>query len=56
MLKFWMPAINFLRFKGITNPEEKREAITQTFYRDVSGNAYGRARQGISFGNNTYGH
>src|SRR4030065_633478 len=27
----------FLALKGITDPEEKREAITQTFYRDVFG-------------------
>jgi len=27
----------FSALKGITNPEEKREAITQTFYRDVFG-------------------
>jgi GMP synthase (glutamine-hydrolysing) len=27
----------FSAFKGITDPEEKREAVTQTFYRDVFG-------------------
>jgi GMP synthase (glutamine-hydrolysing) len=27
----------FAALKGITNPEEKREAITQTFYREVFG-------------------
>ena len=27
----------FSVFKGITDPEEKREAVTQTFYRDVFG-------------------
>ncbi len=27
----------FAALKGITNPEEKREAITQTFYRNVFG-------------------
>ena len=27
----------FAAFKGITDPEEKREAVTQTFYRDVFG-------------------
>jgi len=27
----------FSALKGITNPEEKREAITQTFYKDVFG-------------------
>jgi GMP synthase (glutamine-hydrolysing) len=27
----------FTALKGITNPEEKREAITQTFYRNVFG-------------------
>jgi GMP synthase (glutamine-hydrolysing) len=27
----------FLAFKGITDPEEKREAVTQTFYRDIFG-------------------
>jgi GMP synthase (glutamine-hydrolysing) len=27
----------FAGLKGITNPEEKREAITQTFYRNVFG-------------------
>lgn len=29
----------FSAFKGITDPEEKREAVTQTFYRDVFGRA-----------------
>lgn len=28
----------FAALKGITDPEEKREAITQTFYKDVFGN------------------
>ncbi|NQT94966.1 MAG: ExsB family transcriptional regulator, partial [Candidatus Omnitrophica bacterium] len=27
----------FNAFKGITDPEEKREAVTQTFYKDVFG-------------------
>jgi GMP synthase (glutamine-hydrolysing) len=27
----------FAAFKGVTDPEEKREAVTQTFYRDVFG-------------------
>jgi GMP synthase (glutamine-hydrolysing) len=27
----------FLALKGLTDPEEKREAVTQTFYRDVFG-------------------
>jgi len=27
----------FSAFKGVTDPEEKREAVTQTFYRDVFG-------------------
>jgi GMP synthase (glutamine-hydrolysing) len=27
----------FSAFKGITDPEEKREAVTQTFYRDIFG-------------------
>lgn len=27
----------FAAFKGITDPEEKREAVTQTFYKDVFG-------------------
>jgi GMP synthase (glutamine-hydrolysing) len=27
----------FNAFKGVTDPEEKREAVTQTFYRDVFG-------------------
>jgi GMP synthase (glutamine-hydrolysing) len=27
----------FSAFKGITDPEEKREAVTRTFYRDVFG-------------------
>ena len=33
--------------KGITNPEEKREAITQTFYRDVFGKIVRESRAKI---------
>jgi len=37
----------FEALKGITNPEEKREAITQTFYRDVFGKIVRESRAKI---------
>jgi GMP synthase (glutamine-hydrolysing) len=33
----------FDAFKGLTDPEEKREAVTQTFYRDVFGKLVGES-------------
>ena len=36
----------FAALKGVTDPEEKREAITQTFYRDVFGRIVREAAPG----------
>jgi len=38
----------FSALKGLTDPEEKREAITQTFYKTVFGPLRGRAGRGSS--------